>query len=381
MSTRICIQDPDFSNSYSLHEALNLAGRGATYAAGAYAFVSKGGLELLMGTPSFEEMLGQHPIHLIIGMDAITNEAAVMALAMLQEKHQNLQAQAFLHDQKSSVFHPKVCWFRNDVGGVVITGSGNLTVGGLRRNREVFALSYVSEDELLEVEENWRSWLAENENELYDLDSEEVLARAKLNNIRKTVFLDDLEEMEVIDSKQPQKVKVVETAEEIDATEEKAEWLFDTKSPFLVAQIPRSGTRWKQANFALGIFEDFFGGIRGVNSHRLIMKAIYDNGELGDIEDRPCVTVASDNFRVELAAASGLPYPEEGRPIGVFVKVAVRMFVYYISMPGTPTHALLEQWLYENSTGPQNQMKRVISTMTEAPQVIENLPLINLLRA
>ncbi|MEB0122232.1 phospholipase D family protein [Pseudomonas sp. CCI1.2] len=380
MSTRICIQDPYFSNSYSLHEALNLAGSGATYAAGAYAFVSKGGVELLMGTPSFEAMLGQRPIHLIIGMDAITNEAAVTALAVLQERYENLQVQAFLHDQKGSVFHPKVCWFRNDGGGVVITGSGNLTVGGLRRNREVFALSYVSEEELLEVEENWRSWLEENGSKLYELDSEEVLERARLNNVIRAVFLDDLEGLEVVGTKQLQEVAVIEAAEEVDAVEDKAEWLFDIDSPFLVAQIPRSGKRWKQANFALSTFVNFFGGIRGDNSCRLVIRAIYDSGELGGLEDRPCVTVSSDNFRVELAAASGLAYPEDGRPIGVFVRVSVRMFVYYISMPGAPAHDFLEHWLYENSTGPGNQMKRVVATMVEAPQVIENLPLINFLR-
>lgn len=381
MSTRICIQDPYFSNSYSLHEALNLAGEEAAYAAGAFAFVSKGGVELLVGTPSFKAMLGRRPVHLIIGMDAITNEAAIASLAILREKHEDFQVQAFLHDQKGSVFHPKVCWFRNAGGGVVITGSGNLTVGGLRRNREIFSLSYVSENELLEVEENWQSWLGINENNLYDLDSEEVLERAKLNNIKKAVVLVGLEAVEVAGAKQLQEVELVEAAEEVVAIEDRVEWLFERDSQFLVAQIPKSGKRWKQANFALNIFEDFFGGIRGDNSRRLLIRPIDDNGALGELRDRPLVTVSSDNFRVELAIPARKTYPEVGRPIGVFVRVSVGMCIYYVSMPGNQAHDLLERWLNEKAAGPDHHMKRVISTMVEDPHIIEHLPLIGFLRA
>lgn len=376
MSMQLCIQDPDFHASTSLHEALNTAGAGASYAAGAYAFVSKGGVDLLMGTPSFGVMLGKDPIQLVVGMDAITNEAAVTALKDLQARHYGLHILAFLHDKKGSVFHPKICWFRNKKGGVVVTGSGNLTVGGLRKNREVFSVVQVGAQEIDIVEQDWNAWLASNQNNLYELDNELVSERAKLNNLRKAVFLDDLENVDVVGEKQLQEIQVMDAAD-VQAVEDLEDWSFDSDAPFLVAEIPKSGARWKQANFALETFVGFFGGVRNDNSKRLVLRAVYDSGEYGSLEDRPCVTVASDNFRVELDAAAGLAYPTNGRPIGVFVQVSFRMFAYYLSMPGAPSHKILGEWL-DAKLKAGHKMRRVISDMAHSPEVIRALPLVKL---
>ncbi|SFY11475.1 MULTISPECIES: phospholipase D family protein [unclassified Pseudomonas] len=377
MTTRICIQDPDYQASVSLHEALNAAGEGATSAAGAYAFVSKGGVDLLMGAPSFSQMLGKKPIQLIVGMDAITNEAAIGALQILQSRHHGLEITAFVHDKKGTVFHPKVCWFKNDQGGVVVTGSGNLTVGGLRKNREVFSVAQVDAEEINSIEQNWEAWIESNRNNLHSLDSEVVSERAKLNNIRKAVFLDDLENVDVVGEKQLQEVQVFDIAD-MEAAEDLDDWSFSSNAFFLVAEIPKSGRRWKQANFTLETFVGFFGGIRGDNSKRLVLRAIYDSGEYGNLEDRPCVTVASDNFRVELEAASGLDYPVEGRPIGVFVRISVRMFAYYLSMPGAPSYESLRNWLDENAG--RESVRRVVSSVNNSPEIIDATPLARFLK-
>lgn len=384
MTTRICIQDPDYQASVSLHEALNEAGKGATSAAAAYAFVSKSGVDLLMGTPSFSQMLGKNPVQFIIGMDAITNEAAIAALQALQRRHQGLHITAFVHDKKGTIFHPKVCWFRNDHGGIVVAGSGNLTVGGLRKNREMFSVAKVDADEINSIEQNWQAWIESNSQNLHALDSDVVLERAKLNNTRKAEFLDDLENADIVEKKQLQKVQVHDaadamTAEELEELEELEDWSFDHDADFLVAEIPKSGTRWKQANFNLKTFVDFFGGIRGDNSKRLVLRAIYDSGVYGGLEDRPCVTVASDNFRVELEAASGLDYPEEGRPIGVFVRISVRMFAYYLSMPGAPSYNYLQDWLGQSPAAGRS-LRRVISSVNHSPEIIEATPLARLLK-
>lgn len=373
MTTQICIQDPDFPASVSLHEALNFAGQGATSAAGAYAFVSKGGVDLLMGAPSFTEMLGKSPIRLVVGMDAITNEIAIATLTELQARHEGLEVIAFIHDKKGSVFHPKVCWFKNEQGGVIVTGSGNLTVGGLRRNREVFAIAEVDANEIDLVEKNWREWLDSNKDNLHQLDSVAVLERAKLNNMRKAVFIDDLDSPDIVGEKQTQEISAHDVNDELE-TEDLDDWSFDSSAAFLVAEIPRSGKRWKQANFALETFVSFFGGIRNDNSKRLVLRALYDSGEYGSLEDRPCVTVASDNFRVELEAAAGLDYPDEGRPIGVFVRVSFRMFAYYLSMPGAPSYNILENWLTEHAAVSRN-MRRVVGEVGSWPHLIEATPL------
>lgn len=122
-----------------------------------------------------------------------------------------------------------------------------------------------------------------------------------------------------------------------------------------------------------------FGGIRGDNSKRLVLRAIYDSGDYGGLEDRPCVTVASDNFRVELEAASGLDYPAEGRPIGVFVRISVRMFAYYLSMPGAPSYEILQDWLDQNAAAGRN-VRRVVSSVGHSPEVIEATPLARFLK-
>jgi hypothetical protein len=44
---RICFQDPKYQ-TYCLHEELLLASIGSTFGAAAFAFVTKGGLELLV---------------------------------------------------------------------------------------------------------------------------------------------------------------------------------------------------------------------------------------------------------------------------------------------------------------------------------------------
>lgn len=377
MTIRICIQDPDYPASVSLHEALNAAGEGATSAAGAYAFVSKGGIDLLVGTPSFSQMLGKNPIQIIVGMDAITNEAAVSALLTLQGRHEGLKITAFVHDKKGTIFHPKVCWFKNDQGGVVVTGSGNLTVGGLRKNREVFSVAKVGAAEINAIEQNWHAWIESNKENLYALNSEVVSERAKLNNIRKALLLDDIENTSFVEGGQPHEVH--HDVADVEKAEDLNDWSFDDNAEFFVAEIPKSGTRWKQANFTLNTFENFFGGVRGDNSRRLVLRAFYDSGEAGGLEDRPCVTVKSKNFRVELEAASGLEYPTEGRPIGVFVRVSVRMFAYYLSMPETPSNQFLEGWLKANTAGGRN-VRRVVLPVKDSPEVIQQTPLYKLLK-
>lgn len=374
MSTSICIQDPNYSNSFSLHEALNLAGESATFAAGAYAFVSKGGVDLLTGSPWFEKMLGQNLVSIIVGMDAITNEAALLALQNIKERFNNFKVQAFLQNSPNTLFHPKVFWFRNDEGGVIVTGSGNLTVGGLRRNKEIFSINRVNPDELELISERWHAWLEENQGNLFEIDAEEVKEKAILNNVIRVI---DVEEVEVVIAEQPAEYLAVEVAKFADVDEQ--DWLFDTQARILVAQIPKSSRRWSQANFTLSTFEDFFGGVRGDNSRRLILRAVLEGGGFGGLEDRPCVSVKSNNFRLELAAAAGLDYPEENRPIGVFVRVSVRMFLYYLCLPESQGFDDVNAWLDESWSGPGREMKRVETSVEGFRGVLNNLPLIALL--
>lgn len=156
------------------------------------------------------------------------------------------------------------------------------------------------------------------------------------------------------------------------------DWLFDMKARVLVAQIPING-RVGQVNFSLATFENFFGGVRGDNSKRIILRAISVTGKLGPIEHRPHISVVSKNFRLELSAGAGLKYPKEGRPVGVYIRVSVNMFLYYLLMPDTPGFNDVTKWLDKAWIGPKREMKRVETSVEHFREVLSGLPLIVML--
>jgi len=107
------IQDPNYPNSYSLHEALLRACEGAEYGGGAYAFVSTGGIKLFFEDEAFLRFINNGSFKIIVGIDEITNENAMIKLDALKNNYPNLEACAFLHDTQGSMFHPKFCWFKS----------------------------------------------------------------------------------------------------------------------------------------------------------------------------------------------------------------------------------------------------------------------------
>jgi hypothetical protein len=168
----------------------------------------------------------------------------------------------------------------------------------------------------------------------------------------------------------------VESSKVIDV--DTRDWLFDMKARVLVAQIPING-RVGQVNFSLATFENFFGGVRGDNSKRIILRAVSVTGKLGPIEHRPHISVVSKNFRLELSAGAGLKYPKEGRPVGVYIRVSVNMFLYYLLMPDTPGFNDVTKWLDKAWIGPKREMKRVETSVEQFREVLSGLPLIVML--
>ena len=98
------------------------------------------------------------------------------------------------------------------------------------------------------------------------------------------------------------------------ATDEEPETtqLMPNNAVVLIAEIPASGDRWKQANFDLDNYRNFFGAREDVADRLVIFRHVNADGTMAEYErNRPPVTVKSRNFRFELAAASGIPYPDE----------------------------------------------------------------------
>ncbi|WP_448253921.1 hypothetical protein [Ottowia oryzae] len=114
------IQDPTNPNSEYLVDTLLDACVGARAGGGAFAFLSAGGIQLLLRDNLFAEFLSRGQFELLFGVDAITDTAAVQSLTQVRHEHPNLGARAFLPTHSESIFHPKVAWFDQGNGGFLI---------------------------------------------------------------------------------------------------------------------------------------------------------------------------------------------------------------------------------------------------------------------
>ena len=358
-------QDPYFSDSYTLHEALIQSCATSIQGKGAYAFASKSGIEILLKDSVFDSLLDRGEYSLIVGIDEITNLASLEALSVIKAAKPNLNVKAFDHSNRGSLFHPKLSYFKNqDYTGNLIVGSGNLTLGGLRRNREAFSLIQLSVDELLRIEQYWNAWLLQSNALLKDIDNIDVIRKATDNQyIRRTRIRRPDEEVVIEDE-----IPIVG----LDGIEIQRQdgWQFYPDSEVLIAEIPRGKDRWKQANFDMDTFQNFFGATPGDNSQRILLRNINDDLTLSEIEVRPSVSVVSQNYRFELDAASGLPYPNDGKPIGVFIKLTTRMFLYHLYMPNQPLYEEFNEWLQTNWTGRGDRMKRITTRVNQINEVI-----------
>lgn len=413
------IQDPIFTCGYSLHEALLEACQDVIYGAGVFAFVTSGGVDLFLGDQSFENFMrrNREKFKLIVGIDEITNTRTLAKLQVMQDKYgEKLDIKVLMHSHKNVTFHPKFTWFKKEEGGIVIVGSNNLTEKGLRRNIEAFSINEVSEEEILEIQEYFNKWLVENDRYLLPIDNEDVIERAKAN-IRvvsykrksNTVEESDAEEKnsdgeegetiaggpdasEVGETDECEAINETEEADEgedVNVSEELGEseeideedfeaWTFTEDNSVLVAQIPRSDNRWSQANFNKDTFEQFFGATAGYNgNHRILLRSVNRRGKIQHIEVRPSVSVSSQNYRFELEAAKGLNYPNEGRPIAVFINLSVRMYVYALIMPGDSFYNEVDSYI-NHLKG--NRMVRYITTVDDVRRNCPSLPLWNITR-
>lgn len=368
------IQDPTFDGNKLLHEALLDACSEATYGAGAYAFVTAGGVRMLMEDTIFANFINQGRYHLVIGMDEITNTQTLSALTSVSQQHtNNLSINAFVHDTNGSTFHPKFSWFKTNEGGVLVVGSGNLTQKGLRRNREAFVFQHVSEAEIAQVETMWNQWLASSVAYLKTITDDEVVEKAAENSRQAAAH----PRRRIL--RRPDRRVEVEVVVPTDEQDEVDAWAYAENSPVLIAEIPgkaNGNNRWSQANFDAQTFREYFGAQPGINgAYRLIMRNVLWDGSLGETKIRPSVSVASANYRFELTNAEGLPYPQNGRPLGVFVKVSERTFLYMLVFPIHEGHGQLQNILDSHRV----RADRLVRYITNARELSEISPVLPIL--
>lgn len=346
------MQDPFEPDPAYLVETVLEACQKARSGGAMFAFASAAGAKLLLQDEAFVTFAANNPFDLIVGVDAITNIAALNAIAKAAKSAKPMTVSVFLNERKAALFHPKFCWFRHHSGGRLIVGSGNLTVGGLRSNWEAFSVTALDKNQTDEVEELWSSWKAAHAALLLSPKDPRVVSRASKN----TGWV------KLVKS---EKGKPKEGDEgKTGAHDEEGTGPIQDDSAVLIAEIPKGGNRWTSAGFDLKHYEGFFGAQLGTQ-RRIVLQHVSANGALGELESRPSVAVKSQNYRFELGAASGLPYPKKGVPVAVFVKVAPRTFRYRLLMPTDPHYGLIVKILNKTWSGPSNQMRRVLMPIAE----------------
>ena len=364
------IQDPEYSDSLLLHEALINATKKAIYGAGVYAFVTIKGVELFLEDKTFKNFIKEGEFNLIVGIDEITNEKTLISLQeKIKDYEGNLNVLAFLNNDSNSLFHPKFSWFKKDEGGILLLGSGNLTEKGLRKNREAFNYIEVNENEIQSIEEDWDSWLTFNKDKLKSLDNSQVVEKVKENKFN-------------YKTRKKSKPKTREKDKEVEEGEEGEEgvWDFDKDNKVLISEIPRNGDRLTQANFTKKAFKDFFGVIATkVDEEQIVLfRNVINEAKLAEVESRKAVAVSSHNYRFELNAIRGKKYPETNRPIGVFIRISIRMFIYIVSFPKDSYYNEIKTLLYDKVEASGSRLRRYYLNVEELKNHCPSNPLLKL---
>ncbi len=352
MPTRLYLQGPITKNSPRLIDHITRGAENATQGTGVFAFATRTGAETLLYSNEINQLCQHGTFKLIVGIDSITTDATLDYLTRQAASLKGLSVFAF-NNPSNALFHPKFIHFRASDRHTLVSGSGNLTQGGLLENFENFTVTRGSPDTMLKVSNSIDAFLDQHAPYIQPF-SASILAKARQNR----TALATTPPTSKPTSKTPTPVTTPSSAARV-----------------LVAEIPRSGDRWRQANFDENTMKSFFQiKTRSQATQYLYLTMINRFNQMDPVEVRPYVfSSTSQNFRIELGAASGLEYPQRDRPIAVFMEVGRRRFYYCLVMPGQPGHRSLRSIV----PGGTNQMDRLQATTTELASAWPRCPLLN----
>lgn len=290
----------------------------------------------------------------------------------------------------TNIFHPKVYLFENSDFYTLIVGSNNLTEGGLVRNVECSLL--VQDMQGTSVHSAfysyWKGILDSTEENLYpitqdlidQLYEEKIIPsdseRIQSTTEKRTVPSSEVGRISIFKKVDVQKnpkgfapkrlkrqIKTKTTTPSADATKpaEVIETPLEIGEQVLIAEIG-GGTRWKQVNFPIKIFEDFFGAERGNNDYWISIMNIAQDGSLGEVEKRQAVSVKSRNYRFEIHCEETKgDYPGDNiRPIVIFVKLDSDEFLYHVLLSEHDAYKKVKEYLYRETKNKARELKRAI---------------------
>jgi hypothetical protein len=292
---------------------------GATGGGALLAFANVPGIRTAFGTPTFDAFLGHHNFTLYVGLDAITDERALRELADLHRKMPRFRVYAFWHDERR-LFHPKLFWFTGLTTDTLIVGSGNLTTGGLSTNWEAFLTQQVGGVDRIQARAEIAAWIRSNRHRLIPPEDPRAIARAQSNRPNERILI------------HPKPRPAPPPPPALAAVD------------ILLAEVTRSGDRLSQVNFDQATFQTFFGAMIGGHTP-VAFRELRPDGTLEGAEARQGVDVASHNYRFEIGALRGRTYPDQGRPIGVYLSTGPADFMYMMLFPDDEHYEIVDRIL------------------------------------
>jgi len=331
------------------------------------AFASYGGISALTPYIQKEKARGVK-INVIVGIDqkGTSKEALEEVLSW------NVESKIY-HTQSVNIFHPKIYLFENTDIFTLIVGSNNLTEMGLVKNIECSLL--IKDIKSNPVHDNfykyWKSILDGTEVNLYpitkdlidELYEDNLITSENLRSARyddgsdkesssipkKIKFRKSLTLQKNPNGFNPKRLVKIKSKDETTSSGN-TDISIEVGNEVLIAEIG-GGPRWKQVNFPVKIFEEFFGAERGDNSYNIKLYNVGNNGIVGEEETRQAVSVKSHNYRFEInCAETNQKYPDdENRPIGLFIKIADDEFLYQVLLSDNFAYDRIKDYLYLES--------------------------------
>lgn len=352
------------------------------------AFASYGGISALTPYILSEKERGVK-INIILGIDqkGTSKEALEEVLSWGVESK-------IYHTQSVNIFHPKIYLFENTDIFTLIVGSNNLTTMGLVKNIECSLLIKDTKGEHSVHNDFYVYWksiidgvdinlmpinqklidelFAENlipteleRTERFDNGRDVDTGRKTKINFNGTKIqrnpIGFVPKRRIIKAKRVISIKDKSNSGK-HATSVKEELLIVNGEEVLIAEIG-GGPRWKQVNFPVEIFENFFGAERGNNSYNIKLINIDQDGSLGELETRQAVSVKSHNYRFEIhCSETDREYPGiSKRPIGLFIKIDNDQFLYQVLWYNHPAYKRIKKYLYaESKVRREDELRRHI---------------------
>lgn len=333
---------------------------------------------------------------IIVGIDQNgTSKKALEALL-------SLNVQSYIYhvrfNNQSVIFHPKIYVFSNDERYSVIVGSNNFTSNGLTRNAECSVLVSGEKSDAFfnELNAYWGGLIDGTDSSLRPITQDFIDELYRLGYIPTESTRQKQQE-----SASSQSLETTSSLSNPFATQEVQKWpdgykvtartsarrtsrpnpvikapvAMDSEDyDVLIAECPSN--RWPQVSFHHKDFIDFFEvqeqiDSEGLKSYAGTKRFSYAGGGSRDSEPR---SKGSSNYTFELRV-SGVrkAYPQNGRPIGIYVKKDSTHFDFVILFPGDEQFDTVYQIIHEGNTS-SARCPSMYMDYTELREVAPSLP-------